>query len=108
MTDKAMVPGEVTVAPGSIRLNSGRRAITLRVTNGGDRPVQIGSHFHFAETNSALEFDRAAAHGMHLNIPAGTSVRFEPGAPRLVDLVPFVGSRIAAGFRGEVAGPLDA
>jgi urease subunit beta len=103
-----MIPGEVVVAPGSIQLNNGRHIVTVRVTNGGDRPVQIGSHFHFAETNPALEFDRTAARGMHLNIPAGTSVRFEPGAPRLVELVAFVGSRIAAGFRGEVGGPLDA
>jgi urease subunit beta len=103
-----MIPGEVLAAPGSIRLNDGRRVVSLRVTNGGDRPVQIGSHFHFAETNPALEFDRIAARGMHLNIPAGTSVRFEPGAPRVIELVPFAGSRVAAGFRGEIAGPLDA
>jgi urease subunit beta len=102
-----MIPGEVIVASGSIRLNDGRRVVMLRVMNGGDRPVQVGSHFHFAETNPALEFDRLEARGMHLNVPAGTSVRFEPGAPRLVELVPFVGSRIAAGFRGEVAGALD-
>jgi urease subunit beta len=108
VNEEAVIPGEVVVAAGSIRLNDGRRVVSVRVANGGDRPVQVGSHFHFAESNPALEFDRVEAHGMHLNIPAGTSVRFEPGAPRLVELVPFMGSRIAAGFRGEVAGALDA
>ncbi len=79
----------------------------LRVLNTGDRPVQVGSHFHFAESNPALQFDRAAARGRHLALPAGTSARFEPGAGRDVGLVCFAGSRIAAGFRGEVGGPLD-
>lgn len=103
-----MVPGEVMAAAGEIELNAGRRTIRLEVVNTGDRPVQVGSHFHFAEANPALELDRAAARGMRLAVPAGTSVRFEPGAGRDVDLVPFAGRRVAAGFRGEVQGPLDA
>jgi urease beta subunit len=106
-TLEAVVPGEIIVAAGSIRLNEGGEIITVRVLNRGDRPVQIGSHFHFAETNPALEFDRAAARGCRLAIAAGTSVRFEPGVPRLVELVAFKGARIVAGFRGEVAGPLE-
>jgi urease subunit beta len=101
------VPGEVVVASGSIALNHGKDVVQIRVLNTGDRPIQVGSHFHFAEANPALEFDRGVARGCHLAVPAGTSVRFEPGAPRLVEIVPFGGARIAAGFRGEVAGPLD-
>ncbi len=102
-----MTPGEVVAADGTIELNTGRRRVRLEVVNTGDRPVQVGSHFHFAETNPALAMDRAAARGMRLDVPAGTSVRFEPGVEREVDLVAFLGARIAAGFRGDVAGPLD-
>lgn len=102
-----MIPGEVLYGVGDVPLNAGRLRTSLRVVNTGDRPVQVGSHFHFAETNPALEFDRSAARGMRLDVPAGTSVRFEPGAARDVTLVPFAGRRIVAGFRGEVAGPLD-
>ncbi len=102
-----MIPGEVITAEGAIECNPGRPVTRLRVVNTGDRPIQVGSHFHFAETNPALAFDRAAARGQRLAVPAGTSVRFEPGAARDVELVPFAGARIAAGFRGEVAGPLD-
>jgi urease subunit beta len=102
-----MVPGEVVTAAGTLDCNEGRQVTVLRVLNTGDRPVQVGSHFHFAETNPALDFDRAAARGQRLAVPAGTSVRFEPGAARDVELVAFAGARIAAGFRGEVAGPLD-
>lgn len=102
-----MNPGEVLCAEGAIALNEGRQLTTLRVVNTGDRPVQVGSHFHFAEVNPALEFDRTAARGRRLAIPAGTSARFEPGAGRDVALVAFAGDRIAAGFRGEVGGPLD-
>lgn len=102
-----MIPGETVTVPGLIELNPGRDEIELEVVNSGDRPVQVGSHFHFAEVNPALSFDRTAARGRRLSIPAGTSVRFEPGADRVVRLVPLAGRRIAAGFRGEVAGPLD-
>ncbi len=102
-----MIPGEILVAEGTVELNVGRATVTLRVVNTGDRPVQVGSHWHFAEANPALEMDRAAARGRHLAVPAGTSVRFEPGAARDVELVDFGGARIAAGFRGDVAGPLD-
>lgn len=102
-----MTPGEVLFAQGAIALNEGRPLTTLRVVNTGDRPAQVGSHFHFAEVNPALEFDRTAARGRRLAIPAGTSARFEPGAGRDVALVAFGGDRIAAGFRGEVGGPLD-
>jgi urease subunit beta len=101
------VPGEILTADGVVELNAGRPTVTVRVVNTGDRPVQVGSHFHFAETNPALAMDRAAARGRHLAVPAGTSVRFEPGAGRDVELVDFAGARIAAGFRGEVGGPLD-
>ncbi len=103
-----MIPGEVLCADGGIALNEGRTPTALRVLNTGDRPVQVGSHYHFAEVNPALRFDRSAARGRRLAIPAGTSARFEPGAGRDVVLVPLGGARIAAGFRGEVAGPLDA
>ena len=102
-----LVPGQVVPAPGTIELFTGRPVTTLRVLNTGDRPVQVGSHFHFAETNPALFFDRDAARGRRLAIPAGTSVRFEPGAARDVELVAFAGARIAAGFRGDVGGRLD-
>jgi urease subunit beta len=102
-----MIPGEVLHGAGDVAFNVGRPRTTLRVLNTGDRPVQVGSHFHFAEANPALQFDRSAARGQRLDVPAGTSVRFEPGAARDVSLVPFAGRRIVAGFRGEVAGPLD-
>jgi urease beta subunit len=101
-------PGEVLVGADPIVLNEGRAHIVVRVVNTGDRPVQVGSHFHFAEANPALEMDRAAARGYRLAVAAGTSVRFEPGAARDVELVAYAGARWVAGFRGEVAGPLDA
>ncbi len=101
-----MIPGEIVTAPGDIELNAGRTAITLAVANTGDRPIQVGSHYHFAETNAALAFDRAAARGHRLDIPAGTAVRFEPGQTREVQLVPFAGKREVRGFRGLVMGTL--
>lgn len=101
-----MIPGELDTAPGEIELNAGRPTITLEVANTGDRPIQVGSHYHFAETNPALTFDRAAARGMRLDIPAGTAVRFEPGQTRSVQLVPYAGARAVWGFRGEVMGEL--
>jgi urease subunit beta len=101
------VPGEVLFADGPVELLAGRATVDVEVVNTGDRPVQVGSHFHFAETNPALSFDRAAARGRRLAIPAGTSVRFEPGIGQTVALVALAGARVAAGFRGEVAGPLD-
>ncbi|HET7719714.1 MAG TPA: urease subunit beta [Acidimicrobiales bacterium] len=102
-----MVPGEVVLGEGPVVVNAGRPVTTMTVTNTGDRPVQVGSHYHFAEANPALDFDRAAARGRRLAIPAGTSVRFEPGIEREVALVPLAGRRIVPGLRGEVAGPLD-
>ncbi len=102
-----MIPGEVTGPDGSIELNVGALRTTLEVVNGGDRPVQVGSHYHFAEANPALLFDRGVARGLRLDIAAGTSVRFEPGIARTIQLVPVGGERIVAGLRGEVAGPLD-
>lgn len=101
-----MIPGELDTAPGEIELNAARPTITLEVANTGDRPIQVGSHYHFAETNPALTFDRAAARGMRLDIPAGTAVRFEPGQTRSVQLVPYAGARAVWGFRGEVMGEL--
>ena len=101
-----MIPGEILTAEGEIVLNEGRTAITLVVSNTGDRPVQVGSHYHFAETNSGLEFDRAAARGMRLDIAAGTAVRFEPGQTRDVVLVPFAGKREVYGFNQQVMGAL--
>jgi len=101
-----MIPGEVFVAKGDIVLNEGRQTITLRVANSGDRPVQVGSHYHFAETNPALEFDRDAARGMRLNIPAGTAVRFEPGQSRDVRLVTISGARRIFGFNQKIMGDL--
>jgi urease subunit beta len=103
-----MIPGEVFGAEEPIVVNEHKVAHQMRVVNTGDRPVQIGSHYHLAETNEALRFDRNAARGMHLDIPAGTSLRFEPGADRMVTVVPFGGTRIVAGFRGQVGGALDA
>ena len=94
-----MIPGEVITAPGDIEINAGRQVLRLAVANGGDRPIQVGSHYHFAETNGALQFDRAAARGYRLDIPAGTAVRFEPGQTREVSLIPFGGKREVYGFR---------
>ena len=101
-----MIPGELFPAPGDITLNADRTALTLTVANTGDRPVQVGSHYHFAETNPALDFDRAAAHGMRLDIAAGTAVRFEPGQTRDVALVPYAGGREVWGFNSAVMGKL--
>ncbi|SLN22711.1 Urease subunit beta 1 [Pseudoruegeria aquimaris] len=101
-----MIPGEIFTAQGDITLNEGAEAITLTVSNTGDRPVQVGSHYHFAETNSALAFDRGAARGMRLDIAAGTAVRFEPGQTREVRLVPFGGARKVYGFNKAVMGAL--
>jgi urease subunit beta len=102
------VPGEILVGDGDVVVFDDARVITMPVANTGDRPIQVGSHYHFAEANHALDFDRAAARGHRLAIPAGTSVRFEPGIDVTVDLVPIGGQRIVAGLRGEVAGALDA
>ncbi len=102
-----MIPGEIAGPHDPIEINVGRPVLTLRVENGGDRPIQVGSHYHLAEANPALVFDRAAAHGHRLDVPAGTAVRFEPGIAMDVDLVPFVGARVIAGLRGAVAGSLD-
>ena len=99
-----MIPGEVIPASGEITLNEGAETVKLTVANTGDRPVQVGSHYHFAETNSGLDFDRAAAKGMRLDIAAGTAVRFEPGQSREVTLVPFGGARRVVGFNGDVMG----
>ena len=101
-----MIPGEILTARGDITLNEGATALTLTVANTGDRPVQVGSHYHFAEANAALAFDRAAAHGHRLDIAAGTAVRFEPGQTRDVQLVPYAGARRVYGFNQQVMGPL--
>jgi urease subunit beta len=101
-----MIPGEIFPADGDIELNAGRTAVRLTVSNTGDRPVQVGSHYHFAEANAALEFDRAAAHGHRLDIAAGTAVRFEPGQTREVQLVPYGGDRAVWGFNKAVMGAL--
>jgi urease subunit beta len=101
-----MIPGEYEIAEGDIELNAGREVVTLMVANTGDRPVQVGSHYHFAETNPALDFDREAARGRRLDIAAGTAVRFEPGQRREVRLIPLAGAREAWGFNGQVMGPL--
>jgi urease subunit beta len=101
-----MIPGELIPAAGEIMLNAGAKVISLEVSNTGDRPIQVGSHYHFAETNSALSFDRAAALGRRLDIPAGTAVRFEPGQSRVVPLVPYAGMRRVYGFHQAVMGPL--
>jgi urease subunit beta len=101
-----MVPGELLAEPGEHVLNPGRRTLTLVVENAGDRPIQVGSHYHFAETNAALRFDRPAARGMRLNIASGTAVRFEPGQQRTVELVDYSGAREVWGFRGLVQGRL--
>ncbi len=101
-----MIPGELFPLPGSLTLNEGRATVTVAVANTGDRPIQVGSHFHFFETNRALVFDRAKTRGFRLDIPAGTAVRFEPGQSRDVTLVAFAGSRTVWGFNGLVNGPL--
>lgn len=101
-----MIPGEIIAASGDIELNAGTPTVTLEVSNTGDRPVQVGSHYHFAETNAGLSFDRAAAHGKRLDIPAGTAVRFEPGQTRSVTLIPLSGKREVYGFRQLVMGKL--
>lgn len=101
-----MIPGEYQIQDGDIELNAGRRTMTLSVANSGDRPIQVGSHYHFAETNGALQFDRDAARGFRLNIAAGTAVRFEPGQSREVELVALAGERKVYGFRGLVMGSL--
>jgi urease subunit beta len=102
----AMIPGELFIQDGEIELNKGRRTVTLTVANSGDRPIQVGSHYHFFETNPALKFDRRKARGMRLNIPAGTAVRFEPGQTREVTLVALAGKRTIYGFRQEIMGKL--
>ena len=104
----SLIPGELMPEPGTIELNAGRPVTTISVANSGDRPVQVGSHFHFAETNAALQFDRIAARGQRLDIPAGTAIRFEPGDSRDVNLIPFAGARRVVGFNGQINGPLDA
>ena len=101
-----MIPGEIFAAEGELELNTGRNSITLEVANTGDRPIQVGSHYHFFETNEALKFDRVRAKGRRLDIPAGTAVRFEPGQTRDVQLVALAGKRVIYGFRGEVQGKL--
>jgi urease subunit beta len=103
-----VIPGELLLQDDDVELNSGRPTITVRVANSGDRPIQVGSHYHFAETNEALSFDREAARGFRLNIAAGTAVRFEPGQTRTVELVALGGDRTVYGFTGAVMGPLDA
>ena len=102
-----MIPGEILTAEGEIELNAGRPTLTLAVANGGDRPIQVGSHYHFYETNAALRFDREPARGRRLDIPAGTAVRFEPGQTREVSLVPLAGRRRVFGFNGRIMGDLD-
>jgi urease subunit beta len=101
-----MIPGEMKVAAGEIELNKGRKTVTLEVTNTGDRPIQVGSHYHFYETNDALRFERDKAYGHRLNITAGTAVRFEPGQARTVELVALAGKRAVYGFQGKVMGKL--
>jgi urease subunit beta len=101
-----MIPGEYLIDDGDLELNVGRATVTVKVANTGDRPIQVGSHYHFAETNEALRFDRKAALGFRLNVPAGTAVRFEPGQERTVELVAFAGDRCVYGFLGHVMGPL--
>lgn len=102
-----MIPGEYFIEDGEIELNAGRDIRKLKVANSGDRPIQVGSHYHFFETNAALVFDRAQARGFRLNIPAGTAVRFEPGQERTVEIVELAGSRTVYGFRAQVMGALD-
>src|SRR5271165_1079086 len=102
-----MIPGEIFAPEGEIELNAGLKKTLLTVSNTGDRPIQVGSHYHFAETNAALLFDRTLAHGQRLDIAAGTAIRFEPGQSREITLIPFRGARIVQGFQGSVMGPLD-
>ncbi len=102
-----MIPGEILAAQGDIELNAGRQTISLSIANHGDRPIQVGSHYHFFETNSALQFDRAASRGFRLNIAAGTAVRFEPGQTRQVELVAYAGDRRVFGFNAQVMGALE-
>ena len=102
-----MIPGEMQVAAGDLELNKGRKTVTLQITNSGDRPIQVGSHYHFFETNEALKFDRRKAYGCRLNIASGTAVRFEPGQARTVELVSLSGSRKVFGFNGKVMGALE-
>ena len=102
-----MIPGELLIDDGEHAINTGRRTLSLLVKNASDRPIQVGSHYHFAETNAGLDFDRAAARGMRLNIAAGTAVRFEPGQQRTVELVDYAGDRVVYGFRGLTNGQLD-
>ena len=102
-----MIPGEIKTAPGDIELNTGRDVVTINVANTGDRPIQVGSHYHFYETNPALRFDRELTRGFRLNIPAGTAVRFEPGQTREVELVAYAGDRQVYGFNGQIMGGLD-
>ena len=106
MTARRLAPGEIIVAEGDIVLNAGAPAITLQVSNTGDRPIQVGSHYHFYEANRALRFDREKTRGMRLDIPAGSAVRFEPGQMRDVTLVPFGGDRVIYGFQQKIMGPL--
>ena len=101
-----MIPGEMFIKDGDIELNKGRKTLTLTVANTGDRPIQVGSHYHFFETNPALKFDRKKTRGMRLDIPAGTAVRFEPGQGRDVTLVPFTGTRTVYGFQQKIMGPV--
>ena len=101
-----MIPGEMKIEAGEIELNAGRRTLTMEVANTGDRPIQVGSHYHFFETNEALSFDRTKSRGMRLNIAAGTAVRFEPGQTRTVELVDYAGERKVYGFQGKVMGAL--
>jgi urease subunit beta len=102
-----MIPGEIKVNEGDITLNENGKTVCLTVSNSGDRPIQVGSHYHFFETNNALHFDREKSKGFRLNIPAGTAVRFEPGQERQVELVAFLGSRNVYGFNGKIMGPLE-
>ena len=102
-----MIPGEILTATGDITLNEGRTPIVITVANTGDRPVQVGSHYHFFEVNPALAFERTQARGMRLDIPSGTAIRFEPGQSREVQLIPYSGARRVVGFRGAVMGPLE-
>jgi len=101
-----MIPGEIKTRPGEIELNAGRKTVSVTVANTGDRPIQVGSHYHFFETNAALKFERQQAYGFRLNIPAGTAVRFEPGQERTVELVELSGDRVVYGFLGKVMGKL--
>ncbi|VAW86700.1 Urease beta subunit [hydrothermal vent metagenome] len=107
MMPDGVIPGEMFIEPGEIELNAGREKVTVNVANSGDRPIQVGSHYHFYETNSALKFPREDARGFRLNIPAGTAVRFEPGQTRQVELVAYAGERTVYGFNAKVMGPLE-